>query len=41
MHPGIKVGNFSIIAVGYVVTKDVPSGVLVAGNPAVIKKKLR
>ena len=39
--PGVKIGNFSIVAAGAVVTKDVPSGVLVAGNPAVIKKKLR
>lgn len=38
--PGVKIGDFSIVAAGAVVTKDVPSGVLVAGNPAVIKKKL-
>ena len=36
--PGIKIGNYSVIASGSVVTKDVPSGVLVAGNPAVIKR---
>lgn len=39
--PGVKIGDFSIVAAGAVVTKDVPSGVLVAGNPAVIKKKLK
>lgn len=39
--PGVKIGDFSIVAAGSVVTKDVPSGVLVAGNPAIIKKKLR
>jgi acetyltransferase-like isoleucine patch superfamily enzyme len=39
--PGVSIGEFSIIAAGSVVTKDVPSGVLVAGNPAIIKKKLR
>ena len=39
--PGVTIGDFSVIAAGAIVTKDVPSGVLVAGNPAVIKKKLR
>lgn len=38
--PGVTIGNFSIIGAGAIVTKDVPSGVLVAGNPATIKKKL-
>ncbi|MBR5747458.1 MAG: hypothetical protein IKY01_01585 [Prevotella sp.] len=38
--PGVKVGEMSVVAAGSVVTKDVPSGVLVAGNPAIIKKKL-
>ena len=38
--PGVTIGDYSIVAAGSVVTKDVPSGVLVAGNPAVIKKKL-
>lgn len=38
--PGCTIGDYSIVAAGSVVTKDVPSGVLVAGNPAVIKKKL-
>jgi len=32
--PGVTVGDRSIIAAGAVVTKDVPSGVIVAGNPA-------
>lgn len=39
--PGVTVGDFSVVAAGSVVVKDVPSGVLVAGNPATIKKKLR
>jgi len=39
--PGVTIGCMSVVAAGAVVTKDVPSGVLVAGNPAVIKKKLR
>lgn len=32
--PGVTVGDRSIIAAGAVVTKDVPAGVIVAGNPA-------
>lgn len=38
--PGVTIGDMSVVAAGSIVTKDVPSGVLVAGNPAVIKKKL-
>ena len=38
--PGVKIGNYSVIAAGSVVISDVPEGVLVAGNPAKIKKKL-
>ena len=34
--PGVKIGSNSIIAGGSVVTKDVPSGVIVGGNPAKI-----
>jgi acetyltransferase-like isoleucine patch superfamily enzyme len=32
--PGIKIGNDVIIGAGSIVTKDVPSNCLVAGNPA-------
>ncbi len=32
--PGVRIGHNSIIAGGSVVTKDVPSGVIVGGNPA-------
>lgn len=38
--PGVTIGDFSVVAAGSVVTKDVPSGVLVAGVPASIKKTL-
>lgn len=38
--PGVTIGDNSIIAGGSVVTKDVHESILVAGNPAVIKKKL-
>lgn len=36
--PGVTIGDYSVVAAGSVVTKNVPSGVLVAGNPAVVKK---
>lgn len=36
----INVGDNVIIAAGSVVIKDVPSNVMIAGNPAVIKKEL-
>lgn len=35
----IHVGNHSTIAAGSVVISDVPENVVVAGNPAEIKKK--
>jgi sugar O-acyltransferase (sialic acid O-acetyltransferase NeuD family) len=35
----LRIGRESIIAAGAVVTKNVPDHVLVAGNPAVIKKE--
>ena len=34
--PGVRIGNRAVIAAGAVVTKDVPKGVLVGGNPAKI-----
>lgn len=38
--PGVTIGDFVVVAAGSVVTRDVPSGCMVAGVPAVIKKKL-
>ena len=32
--PGVTIGNGVLIAAGSVVTKSVPSGVVVGGNPA-------
>ncbi len=34
--PGVNVGDESIVAAGSIVTKDVPSRCIVAGNPAII-----
>ena len=34
--PGVTIGDESIIAAGAVVTRDVPSRSIVAGNPATI-----
>ena len=36
--PGITIGENAIVGAGSVVTKDVPEGVIVFGNPAKIKK---
>ena len=38
--PGVTIGARSIVAAGSVVVKDVPEGVMVAGNPARVVKSL-
>jgi acetyltransferase-like isoleucine patch superfamily enzyme len=38
--PGITIGENTLVAAGSVVVKDVPPGVVVAGNPARIIKKI-
>lgn len=38
--PGVQIGEFAIVGAGSVVTKDVDSGVVVFGNPAVENRKL-
>jgi hypothetical protein len=37
---GVTIGQGSVIGAGSIVTKDVPPGVIVAGNPAKIVRKL-
>lgn len=37
--PGVRIGNEVVVAAGAVVTKDVPSNCIVAGNPARIIRK--
>jgi maltose O-acetyltransferase len=38
--PGVTIGDRSVIGAGSIVTKDVPSGVVVAGNPAKVIRSL-
>ena len=38
--PGVTIGENSVVAAGSVVTKDVPSNVVVGGNPSKLIKKL-
>jgi maltose O-acetyltransferase len=38
--PGVKIGDKAIVAAGAVVVKDVPSFVVVGGNPAKVIKEL-
>jgi maltose O-acetyltransferase len=37
---GVKIGNGCVVAAGSVVTKNVPDNSLVAGTPAILKRKL-
>jgi len=40
--PGVRIGDEVIVGAGSVVTKDVPSNVIVAGNPArIIRENIR
>jgi acetyltransferase-like isoleucine patch superfamily enzyme len=35
---GVAIGSGSVIANGSIVTRDVPPGVIIGGNPAVVLK---
>lgn len=37
---GVRIGRGSVIAAGSVVTRDIPEGVIAAGNPAVVVREL-
>ena len=36
--PGVRIGDHCVVAAGSIVTKDVPSHCIVAGNPAKVQK---
>ena len=38
--PGVHIGNNVVIGAGSVVTKDIPSGVIAAGNPAKVIREI-
>lgn len=38
--PGVTIGDGTVVAAGSVVTKDLPAGVLAAGNPCRVIRKL-
>lgn len=38
--PGVVIGKGSLVGAGSVVTKSIPDGVVAAGNPAVVVKKI-
>lgn len=39
--PGVRIGDRCVIGAGSVVTRDIPDDSLAAGNPAVVRRKLR
>ena len=39
--PGVHIGDNAVIAGGAVVTKDVPDGAIVGGNPAKVIRQLK
>lgn len=40
INPGVTIGSNTVIGSGSVVTKDIPSGVVAAGNPCKILRKI-
>ena len=41
INPGIKIGDNSVIGSGSVITKDVPSNTIAAGNPCKVLRELK
>jgi maltose O-acetyltransferase len=39
--PGVRIGSRAVIGAGSVVTRDVPGGVLAAGNPCKVIREIR
>jgi maltose O-acetyltransferase len=39
--PGVQIGERSVVAAGSVVTRDIPAGVLAAGNPCRVIREIR
>lgn len=39
--PGVKIGSRAVIGAGSVVTRDIPSGVLAAGNPCRVIREIQ
>ena len=40
VNPGVTIGDNVVIGSGSVVTKDIPSGVVAAGNPCRVIRKI-
>lgn len=40
INPGVTIGNNVVIGSGSVVTKDIPDGVIAAGNPCRVIRKI-
>jgi len=38
--PGVRIGEGALVGAGSVVTRDVPAGAVVAGNPAKVVKRV-
>jgi len=38
--PGVSIGNEVVVGAGSIVTKDIPSGVVAAGNPCKVLRKI-
>ena len=42
IYPGVRIGDGCIVAAGAVVTRDIPGGCIVVGNPArIVEKDIR